>query len=117
MSGAEPGAAAAGEPVVDPVTDSARALDLVWRSLVSFCIYRLVIIVILAATYWGFNRFQVVGSTGPLLAASVIGGVFFSPAPPPAPAQTRAFPPALPPRPQSALPWGWAPPSLHASPW
>ncbi len=78
MSGAEPGAATASGPVVDPVTDSARALDLVWRSLVSFCIYRLVIIVILAATYWGFNRFQVVGSTGPLLAASVIGGYFLA---------------------------------------
>ncbi len=69
----DPGNVAAGD-IADPDADGARALEVVWRSLVSFSIYRIVIILILAGTYWGFNRFQVVGGTWPLLAASVIGG-------------------------------------------
>ena len=58
--------------------DAAYALNTVWRSLVSFCVYRLVIVAILGMTYWGFNRFQVVGAVWPLLAASVIGGYFLA---------------------------------------
>ena len=47
-----------------------------WQSLLSFGIYRLVIVLILAITYWGFHRFQVVGAVSPLMAAAVIAGYF-----------------------------------------
>ena len=62
----------------EPGTDSAHSLDTVWRSLVTFCVYRLVMVVILAMTYAGFQRLQVVGAALPLLAASVLGGYFLA---------------------------------------
>ncbi len=73
-----PPPAAGSDARFEPMTDAARSLERVWHSLVTFCIYRLVIIAILGTTYWGFNRFQVVGAVWPLLAASVLGGYFLA---------------------------------------
>ncbi len=54
------------------LSDHNVALTALWRSLKAFCIYRLVIALILAITYWSFHRFQVFGGTSPLVASSVI---------------------------------------------
>ena len=40
-----------------------------WRTLTSFAIYRLVIVLVLAIVFWGFVRFPVLGTASPLLAA------------------------------------------------
>lgn len=53
-------------PDVLPVTQSQETI---WRSLSTFCIYRVVIAVILALSYWGFQRFQLLASTSVELAA------------------------------------------------
>ncbi len=50
--------------------------DKLWQSLVSFCIYRLVILLILAGSYWGFHRFQVGGAISLVMAAAVIAAYF-----------------------------------------
>ena len=53
-----------------------QSQDKLWQSLVSFCIYRLVILLILAGSYWGFHRFQVGGAISLVLAAAVIAAYF-----------------------------------------
>lgn len=40
-----------------------------WRTLTSFAVYRLVIVLLLAIIFWGFVRFPVLGAASPLLAA------------------------------------------------
>lgn len=69
--------AASFNAVLIPVLgDHNLALAALWRSLRAFCIYRLVIALILAITYWGFHRFQIIGATSSLMAASVIAIYF-----------------------------------------
>ena len=59
-----------------PRSAEAHTLDTVWQSLVTFSVYRLALVVILAITYWSFSRLQVVGSASPLLAGTVMIGYF-----------------------------------------
>ena len=68
---------AAFNAALSPVlNDHSLAQAALWRSLISFCIYRSVIALILAITYWGFHRFQVMGAISPLMAMSVIATYF-----------------------------------------
>jgi two-component system, NtrC family, sensor histidine kinase PilS len=56
-----------------------------WQSLLSFTIYRLIIVIILTITFFGLGRFQAIGGAQPLLAllvlvgylAAAIGLIFF----------------------------------------
>jgi two-component system sensor histidine kinase PilS (NtrC family) len=52
-------------PVQPPLSQDAS-----WRSLLSFSVYRVVMIIVLAIAYWGFQRFQVVATSSANLAAS-----------------------------------------------
>ena len=68
---------AAFNAALSPVlNDNSLAQAALWRSLISFCIYRSVIALILAITYWGFRRFQVMDAISPLMAMSVIAAYF-----------------------------------------
>ncbi len=44
-----------------------------WRTLTSFAVYRLVVVLILAIIFWGFARIPIIGGVSPLLAASSLG--------------------------------------------
>ncbi|MEP7155055.1 MAG: HAMP domain-containing sensor histidine kinase [Betaproteobacteria bacterium] len=67
-------------PVTARAATGAEALriDTVWRSLTTFCAYRVVIAVILTVSAWGFQRYQVLSSASPLLAAWALGFYFVS---------------------------------------
>ena len=39
-----------------------------WRTLTSFAVYRLAIVLVLAITFWGFTRFPVIGAASPFVA-------------------------------------------------
>ncbi len=43
--------------------------DSAWRTLTSFAIYRLLIVVVLAIIYWGFTRFPIFGGMSPIVTA------------------------------------------------
>ena len=55
-----------------PPTAIADPKDEAWRSLHAFSIYRILLSVILAGTYWGFSGFQFIGSTSHLLASTTL---------------------------------------------
>ncbi len=52
-----------------PVNALSVRTETVWRSLTIFCRYRLVIAVILALSYWGFQRYQLLVTTSVELAS------------------------------------------------
>lgn len=48
-----------------------------WRPLLSFSVYRVVMVIILSITYWGFHRFQVVPTSSASMAVSTLIFYFF----------------------------------------
>ncbi len=58
--------------------NTARSADTIWRSLTTFCIYRVVIAVILMVSVWGFQRYQLLIAASPTLALWSLG--FYLPA-------------------------------------
>ncbi len=44
-----------------------------WRTLTSFAVYRLVVVLLLAIIFWGFGNFPVIGAASPLVAAFALG--------------------------------------------
>lgn len=53
-------------------------VDTIWRLLTTFCAYRVVVAVILIASAWGFQRYQVLSTSSPLLAAWSLALYFFA---------------------------------------
>jgi two-component system, NtrC family, sensor histidine kinase PilS len=45
-----------------------ESADEVWRTLTSFAVYRLVIVIVLATAFWGFTRFPIIGAASPFIA-------------------------------------------------
>ena len=45
-----------------------KQADTIWRSLTTFCAYRVIIVVILMVSAWGFQRFQLLSTASPSLA-------------------------------------------------
>ena len=62
----------------DILLRASAPLDTVWRSLSTFCVYRVVIAVILMFSYWGFQRFQLLAATSIGLATWTLGGYFLA---------------------------------------
>jgi two-component system, NtrC family, sensor histidine kinase PilS len=54
----------------------AVAPDARWQPLVSFSLYRLIIVVILTLMFFGFGRFQAIGIANPMLALLTLAGYF-----------------------------------------
>lgn len=53
-----------------------KAGDAIWRTLTTFSIYRIVVILVLAIAYWGFWRIQAQGMVSSLLSISILSGYF-----------------------------------------
>jgi two-component system, NtrC family, sensor histidine kinase PilS len=47
--------------------------DTAWRTLTSFAVYRLMVVLVLAIIFWGFGRIPIIGSASPLIAAVSLG--------------------------------------------
>ena len=54
------------------------SINTVWRSLTTFCVYRVVIALILMLSYWGFQRFQLLASTSVDVATWALGAYFLA---------------------------------------
>ena len=44
-----------------------------WRTLTSFAVYRLIVVLILAVIFWGFKSIPVIGGASPVIAAAGLG--------------------------------------------
>ena len=54
------------------------SINTVWRSLTTFCVYRVIIALILMLSYWGFQRFQLLASTSVDVATWALGAYFLA---------------------------------------
>ncbi len=45
-----------------------------WRTLTSFAVYRLVVVLVLAIIFWGFSRFPIIGAASPFVATLALAG-------------------------------------------
>lgn len=54
------------------------ASEAVWRSISTFCVYRIVIAIILPLSYWGFQRYQLLSAASFELASWALGFYFVS---------------------------------------
>ena len=54
------------------------SINTVWRSLTTFCVYRVIIALILMLSYWGFQRFQLLASTSADVATWALGAYFLA---------------------------------------
>jgi len=77
-SAGDPAQAASARPAAVVSSIELQRLDTVWRSLTTFCAYRVVIAVILSASAWGFQRYQVLSTASPLLAAWALALYFLA---------------------------------------
>mgnify|MGYP001156531144 CR=1 FL=1 len=59
-------------------TASANHLDVVWRSIAHFCFYRIIIAIILAISYWGFQRYQLLTPASVDLAIGALAFYFLA---------------------------------------
>jgi two-component system sensor histidine kinase PilS (NtrC family) len=59
---------------VDADTSAAfESPETAWKTLTSFAVYRLMVVLILAAIFWGLSRIPVIGGVSPFLAAVSLG--------------------------------------------
>ncbi len=45
-----------------------------WRTLTSFAVYRLIVVLVLAIIFWGFSRFPIIGAVSPFVATLALAG-------------------------------------------
>jgi len=76
MATLPPALASAAAPL--PTGEALSRTETIWRSLTIFCRYRLVIAIILALSYWGFQRYQLLVTTSMELAGWSLGFYFLS---------------------------------------
>ncbi len=59
-------------------TSPATQADMLWRSLTTFCAYRVIIVVMLMVSAWGFQRFQLLSTASPAMAVWALAFYFLA---------------------------------------
>jgi two-component system, NtrC family, sensor histidine kinase PilS len=67
-----------GQFVVPPAFTAFESAESAWRTLSSFAVYRLIVVIVLAIIFWGFTRFPIIGSSNPLLATIALSCYLFA---------------------------------------
>lgn len=50
-----------------------EAPETAWKTLTSFAVYRLIVVLVLAIIFWGFSRIPIIGVASPFIAAVTLG--------------------------------------------